>query len=405
MMNCRVARVVITFAALVSAPAVLLAKEEPKPVSPPMQVVIARSTAAGCEPQCMEWISAQGAIDGSTPQQFKKVLNTIGKRKLPIVIDSPGGSVDEALAIGRMIRAKGLDVIVTKTLFKPCEKTDTACTKLKVRSIHLATPMSRLSKCASSCAFILAAGTRRYVGASTYVGLHQIASFSINTKVLRTYRITTRIQYGVPVQLQKSLISEKKIAETKEAKPTSDATYSRITAYFVEMGISDTVMPILMSAPHSGIRWLRNAELTSTRLATDFLTGEQMLLPPKPLPGIPVAAVPGSPIAPSQIPSFGGMPACNPGAGVSVNCVPAMENLPPIPAMTPPMVVLPKPIEPTATTAAAPAPQPMPETAAAEASAPPVTKPRPVATSVKKSAETRSKPKDDAGDPFARSTR
>ena len=123
------------------------------PANIPMKVMIVRSADAGCEPQCAEWISAQGMIDGDTLAQFKKVLKALGPRKLPILIDSGGGVVDDSLAIGRLIRSKNLDVVVTKTVLEPCSKTDRECpgSKGEVRG----RPVAKLSKCASSCAFIL----------------------------------------------------------------------------------------------------------------------------------------------------------------------------------------------------------------------------------------------------------
>jgi len=327
----------------------LAAKPPPPPPPKPMQVVIARSAAADCEPQCLEWIAAQGMIDASTPRQFKKVLAALGQRRLPILIDSAGGSVDDALAIGRMIRAKGLDVIVTQTLFKTCDKADAACNKLKRRDIHLALPHARLSKCASSCAFVLAAGTRRYVGDRTFVGLHQVASFNIRAQVLRTYRITTQYQWGVPVQQQKSLISEKKISETKQAVQTKESTYQRITAYFVEMGISQSVMPILLSTPNSSIRWLRHPELQSTGLATDFVNGEQLLLPAKLVPP-PAQPATGNP-------SSGAPPACDSAAGSTAGCEVSPASLMLQPPVTPPPVEpsgLPVTVAPTLPPAAQP---------------------------------------------------
>jgi len=406
------------------APIAVLAAPPAQTVPQPMQVMIARSADAACEPHCLEWISAQGMIDASTPRQFKKVLAALGKRKLPILIDSAGGSVNEALEVGRMIRAKGLDVVVTKTVFKPCEKLDTACKQLKAREIHPALPQARSSKCASSCVFVLAAGSRRYVGAPALVGLHQIASFSVHSKVLRTYRILTRYQYGVPVQQQKSLVSEKKIAETKQAKPTPDSVYERIAAYFVEMGIGEGVMPILMSTPNASIRWLRSNELTSTRLATDFLSGEQLLLAPKSTASMPIAAPPFAPSQATPTPTFKGMPTCNPAAGVTTNCVPATENLPTTPAMVPPVIVLSKPVEPAATatpTSSAPAPTPADEgaqtTAAPQvpaaattqavvpvptAAAPAPAKPQ---NAAKRPAEPKARSRPQEDDPFVRSTR
>ena len=77
--------------------------------SPPMAFAVVRSAEPGCEPTCPEWISAEGAIVAATPARLKSLLKTLGGRKLPIVIWSPGGDVDAALALGRMIRQRKLD--------------------------------------------------------------------------------------------------------------------------------------------------------------------------------------------------------------------------------------------------------------------------------------------------------
>ena len=82
-----------------------------------MAFVVVRSGEPGCEPTCPEWISAEGGIAANTPAQLKKLLKTLGGRKLPIVVSSPGGDVDAALALGRMIRQYKLDVAVGKTRF------------------------------------------------------------------------------------------------------------------------------------------------------------------------------------------------------------------------------------------------------------------------------------------------
>jgi hypothetical protein len=129
-----------------------------------MQVRIVRSAQAGCEPDCREWISAQGKIDPGTLRRFKTVLRQMGGRKLPVFIHSGGGSVRESFAIGRLLRAKGLDVVVTHTLFTPCAPADAACRKRESQGIRQGSPQA-ISGCASACAFILAAGTRRFAPA------------------------------------------------------------------------------------------------------------------------------------------------------------------------------------------------------------------------------------------------
>ncbi len=71
-----------------------------------------RSSEAGCEPTCAEWISAEGRIVGDSAAKLKTAIEKIGKRKLPIVIYSPGGDVTAAIAMGRLIRQRGLDIAV-----------------------------------------------------------------------------------------------------------------------------------------------------------------------------------------------------------------------------------------------------------------------------------------------------
>lgn len=280
-------------------------------MGPAMQVHIVKSAEPGCEPQCAEWIAAQGRIDAATLRQFKKVLSQLGTRKLPILIDSAGGTVDDALAIGRLIRAKGLDVAVTKTEFTPCAAADLACRKSKSKGALLGQPKAHLSRCASSCAFILAGGTRRYVGPWTFVGVHQFASFETQVKVLRTYRVETRQEWGVPVETRRTLVSEKRIAEKAVPTPTKVSAYQKVGVYFTEMGVGEGLMQALLATPNSTIRWLTRSELQATQIATDLVDGQQLIT------GVPTPRMvlpPGGPVGASA--ERAGAPVSVPGAAV-----------------------------------------------------------------------------------------
>jgi hypothetical protein len=254
------------------------------PGEPSMQFHLVRSAEPGCEPQCPEWIAAQGKIDGSSVARFKRLLRQIGDRKLPVLIDSNGGRVNEAFAIGRLARAKSLDVVVSRTDFTSCAPADATCRRrLRADNLRLGVPNSDLSKCASSCAFILAAGTRRLVGPMAYVGVHQIRSFYIYAKVVRTYRVTATT---------KQLVSERRVTEKVVETPTPQKTYDEIGRYFAEMGIGEGLMPLILATPGDRLHWLTPDELKATGLATDRLDGEQLLAraavplpPPEPAPG------------------------------------------------------------------------------------------------------------------------
>jgi hypothetical protein len=236
---------------------------------PSMQVHLVRSAEPGCEPQCPEWIAAQGKIDGSSVARFKRVLRQLGDRKVPVLIDSNGGRVNEAFAIGRLARAKGLDVVVSRTNFAACAPADATCRRqLKTGNVRLGLPKSEMSKCASSCAFILAAGTRRLVGPMAYVGVHQIRSFYIYARVVRTYRVTAT---------SKQLVSERRVTDKVVETRTPQKTYDEIGRYFAEMGVGDGLMPLILATPGDRLHWLTPEELKATGLATDRLDGEQLL--------------------------------------------------------------------------------------------------------------------------------
>lgn len=263
-----------------------------------MQVRLVRLADDPCEPACTEWISAAGRIDATTPGEFRKVLTKLGTRKVPVLIDSGGGVVDAGFSIGRMLRAKGLDVVVTKTAFQPCKLGAVECHKLKLKGIELGRPEAKISKCASSCAFVLAGGVRRYVGPWTVVGLHEMKVIATHRQVLRQFLVERRMINGVPVEVKRTLVKEHTIATRKEEREADEKLYEKARAYFAEMGIAESVMPIMRSAPHTSIRLLRPAELRSTALATDFVNGEQLLMPQAATAA--VAAVAGNaPVAPA----------------------------------------------------------------------------------------------------------
>ena len=249
------------------------AKKTAAAIEPPMRVYIVRSAAAGCEPGCPEWIAAQGRIDGNSLGQFKKVFSQLGKRNLPVLIHSGGGMAYEALAIGRLLRAKGFDVSVSKTAFTPCAPEATACRKKEVQKALRGIADAGFSVCASSCGFILAAGTRRFVGAGAHVGVHR--GEMVHTKVLHTYRMTPYRADDGSVRYKRRLLSKKVVSEKR--KETPGKIYDRYKKYFVEMGVGKEIMPLMLATPNSSIHWLTREELRSTRIATHRMDGEQLI--------------------------------------------------------------------------------------------------------------------------------
>lgn len=239
---------------------------------PPMQIYIVRSAQDGCDPDCPEWIAAQGQIVAGTLAQFKSVVGRLGDRKLPVLIHSGGGLAKEAMAMGRLLRGKGLDVAVARTAFA-CAPESSACRKKYSKKPVPALPDPGFSACASSCAFIFAAGSRRYVRPPAYVGVHQ--SKLIFRKIMYTYRMMPYRSADGSIRLKKTVLSQKVVSE--EHRKATNKTYSEYEKYFIEMGVSKQIMPLLVATPTDSIHWLTNDELRSTQIATHRMNGEQLV--------------------------------------------------------------------------------------------------------------------------------
>ena len=251
--------------------------EPPKVPTRAMRVIIVTDSRPGCEPNCPQWIAANGEITAETPAQFQRVFKALGQKKLPIFISSPGGSVPAALAIGREIRKRKLDVAVERTIFQKCELAAAVfhvCDLRALKDGDTGRPESIAAQCASACVFILAAGTERVVPVYGFVGVHQHHATLTMQKVLRTYQVQRRVENWRLVE-QRKLIAEKQLSSTTlEQHPD----YAPARAYFTEMGINTAaIMPLLLSASHNDIHRMTPDERRSTRLVTRVAAGDALL--------------------------------------------------------------------------------------------------------------------------------
>ncbi len=117
--------------------------------------------ARGCGRQC-SWVSATGAITADTPREFEAFASQHNVRGLTLALDSDGGSVLGALALGRAVRRLEMSTTVSKTV----EESDAG----GARRSHLLPH----AYCESMCAFVLLAGIERRVPPEARVLVHQI---------------------------------------------------------------------------------------------------------------------------------------------------------------------------------------------------------------------------------------
>lgn len=249
----------------------------------PMNFAIIRSSAGYCEPVCPEWIYGEGQIVSTTPADFKKVLKKAGDRQLPVIMTSPGGDVDAAMAMGKLIRKNGLSVEVGYTRFVTCRPTDDDCKPDGARKgEYYGTVAVAGSFCWSACPLVLAAGEKRYSSRWSYTGVHQVTTTYQRQKIY--YKERYEIIDGKKKVVSREEIRRKDIGPKRSTKMPK-STRKALTAYLKTMGVDLSFLDLMESATPDKIRTLEPVEMLKIGLitelsSTDMLTAPQSCLTP-----------------------------------------------------------------------------------------------------------------------------
>ena len=240
----------------------------------PMRFAIVRSNVEGCEPNCPQWISAEGAITRETPALLRRILKQAGKNRLPILINSFGGDVDASLAMGDIIRANRLDVGVGWTFFAGCVPTSLVC-KLpeQQRGVYRGVPVTWRAYCFSTCPFILAGGQKRLAGGAM-VGVTQFST------TVTSQRVFYQERYGV-VNGKKQLISRKIVKRDPVKSYTTTkldkSSQRKLTAHMSKMGVQKGFMALLAKAQPLSVYFLTGKEAMAVKLVTDFASARTLV--------------------------------------------------------------------------------------------------------------------------------
>jgi hypothetical protein len=155
-------------------------------------------------------VMMNGAIELGDAERADAYLASLTDVPDAVAINSPGGIVDEALAVGRLIRDRALNT-------------------------HILPSMA----CLSSCPYVLAGGVERHVSITGAVGLHQH-------------------YFETPGYMPLFFAVE----DIQRSQGTT-------MAYLIEMGIDPGVMVHGLSTPPNDIYVLVENELIESRLATE----------------------------------------------------------------------------------------------------------------------------------------
>jgi hypothetical protein len=220
-----------------------------RPLPPPMVFFLARGEPGSCGPGCSEWIAADGTIDRGATQQLRALLRKTGTRKVPVYFHSPGGSVGEAIAIGRVLREYGLRAAVGRTIPQGCDPLqvrEPACDTLKRSSRDLPAELrTARTLCNSACVYALLGGAVREVAPGARLGVHTAALRRIGKEDLA--------------------VSGRKLSSDEEQKYMGALT-ARLTHYMKEMGIDVALVEAASKIKHEDVRFLSRDEIARFRI-------------------------------------------------------------------------------------------------------------------------------------------
>lgn len=162
-------------------------------------------------------LSLTGTIDIGSAARFASEIEARGEYVKTIALDSPGGSVDDALAIAELIQQRGF-----------------------------ATSVASGALCASSCPIVFAAGKQRLATPQSAIGVHQIYAAQLSGDPQSALRIAGA------------------------AMADAQATTARITRFLGTTGVDPSVWVHALETPPDQLYYFAPAELTQYRLVTEL---------------------------------------------------------------------------------------------------------------------------------------
>jgi hypothetical protein len=133
---------------------------------------VAHGADGACGPGCSDWIAAEGTVQWDTHKRLIAILDRLGERKLPLVINSRGTSnLNVAVSLGRILHDRGIDTTEGITDVTACAgKAEAECFALKRPGGPLeATLDTSGTACDLACILILAGGIHRSLPSGTRV--------------------------------------------------------------------------------------------------------------------------------------------------------------------------------------------------------------------------------------------
>jgi len=203
-------------------------------------------TPLSADVQVGHFVALHGHIIPGSLEMVRSALDRAGPGRPTVLVDSPGGSIAPALAIGRLIRARGLPVAVARAAEGK--------------------PTDADAQCASACVLVLAAGVGRSVGPGAEVGVHRLVDWTTYSRTWDVYRVLRRRD----VVVGRELLSRRILSSREVYTDAPPRTYTAVRRYLAEMGETSELVALMQGTPAARLHWMTLEELSATRLVTDL---------------------------------------------------------------------------------------------------------------------------------------
>jgi len=220
-----------------------------QPIPEPMIFFIAKGERDVCGPGCSEWIAAEGMFDGpEVERRFRDLLDTVKGRNLPIVFNSLGGIIGQALVLGRVLRERRMAASVGESYPEGCKAriaADESCRQIMQANRELKAQLRTTGAvCYSACVYALLGASARHVPADARVGIHAPAPTA---------------------------------ALSRPGAPTAEQLHDARKRYILEMGANPGLQDAAIKTPPPDVHVLSRDELiryaveTSARYESDWM--------------------------------------------------------------------------------------------------------------------------------------
>lgn len=140
-------------------------------MTPEMTFRLAHLKGSDCQTSCPAWVAAEGVITSKTPAAFKSFIKTSATTNLTVVLNSQGGDLKAAIALGEEIRSHNLDTSIAQTVFETTTGPTIDDSEPDVATIR------QSGICQGACIAVLMGGQNRDVAKGAKVTLHNPAVY------------------------------------------------------------------------------------------------------------------------------------------------------------------------------------------------------------------------------------